>query len=140
MAGYSGTPLVKKLGIGEDARVGLIGAPDGFLAELAPLPTKVTIFQRPTARLNVILFFALNRATLERRFAPLSRKLVVTGGLWVAWPKKASGVPTNVSDGVVREIGLAHGLVDNKVCAVNAVWSGLRFVVPIAARSSWAPD
>jgi hypothetical protein len=84
-----------------------------------------------------LLFFAANQAKLNRRFAPLSKKLVVTGGLWVAWPKKASRLLSDVSEGVVRQIGLANGLADNKVCAINEVWAGLRFVAPLAARPTW---
>ncbi len=138
MAGYSGTPLPKKLGITTGTRVALLDAPDGFGDELVPLPADVTLLKRAGSRLNVIVYFTKDRAGLERRFGAVAKGLVANGGLWVAWPKKASGVATDLTEDVVRATGLAHGLVDNKVCAINDVWSGLRFVVPLASRSAWA--
>jgi hypothetical protein len=137
MAGYSGTPLPKKLGITDGSAVALVGAPDGFQSELTPLPAGVTFVARPSGAVDVIVFFSRKRTDLQRRFGPLSRKLAANGGIWVAWPKKASGVDTDLSENVVREIGLAHDLVDNKVCAVDEVWSGLRFVVPLVLRPMW---
>jgi hypothetical protein len=137
MAGYSGTPLPKKLGISEGCRVALVGAPEGFEKTLTPMPAGVSFLGRVAAPVDVIVFFTRNRAHLERRFAALARKLVANGGLWVAWPKKASGVDTDLSDCVVRDFGLAHKLVDNKVCAVDDTWSALRFVVPLALRPDW---
>ncbi len=140
MAGYSGTPLPQKLGIKEGSRVALIGAPEGFAAALEPLPAKVKLARRigqsGSPPLDVILFFADRAAELEKRFSSLAAKLAPNGGLWVAWPKKASGVPTDLTDDVVREIGLAKGLVDNKVCAVDDVWSGLRFVIRLKDRQT----
>ncbi len=137
MAGYSGTPLPKKLGISEGSRIALVNAPDGFEEELTPLPPDVAFLQRVVAPVNVILFFVSNRADLEKRFGTLAKTLAANGGLWIAWPKKASGVATDVTESIVRDVGLAHGLVDNKVCAVDEVWSGLRFVVPVALRKDW---
>jgi hypothetical protein len=137
MAGYSGTPLPKKLGITDGSRIALVGAPEGFSEQLTPLPAGARFLRRVAGPVDVILFFARSRADLERRFAPLAGQLAANGGFWVAWPKKASGVVTDVSEAVVQEIGLAHGLVDNKVCAVDDVWSGLRFVVPLALRPDW---
>jgi hypothetical protein len=137
MAGYSGTPLPKKLGISADCRVALVGAPEGFDEQLTPLPAGVSFLGRAAGALEVIVFFTRSRADLKRRFAALARKLVASGGLWVAWPKKSSGVDTDLSEGVVREVGLAHKLVDNKVCAIDDTWSGLRFVVPVALRPDW---
>ena len=112
-AGYSGTPLVRKLGIKPDARVGLIGAPDGF---------------------DVIVAFFDRRSRLERRLAALVGALDPDGGLWIAWPKRASGVPTDLTDNVVRDLGLAIGLVDNKICAIDQVWSGQRLVYRLRDR------
>jgi hypothetical protein len=137
MAGYSGTPLPKKLGISEGCRVALVGAPEGFEKTLTPLPAGVSFLGRVAAPVDVIVFFTGKRADLEQRFATLAGKLSASGGLWVAWPKKASGVDTDLSEDVVREVGLAHKLVDNKVCAVDDTWSGLRFVVPLALRPDW---
>ncbi|HEX9943998.1 MAG TPA: DUF3052 domain-containing protein [Thermoanaerobaculia bacterium] len=135
MAGYSGTPLPKKLGIREGLRVALIGAPEGFESILDPLPAKVTLARRiGPPPLDVILFFTKRRADLEKRFPSLAAAVAPSGGLWIAWPKKSSGVPTDLTETVVREIGLASGLVDNKVCAVDDVWSGLRFVVRLKDR------
>jgi hypothetical protein len=137
MAGYSGTPLSKKLGINEDAAVVLVNAPDDFELDLAPLPDGVSVRRRLAGRdLDVIILFVTVRADLERRFPAATRSLQPAGGLWVAWPKRASGQPTDITENVVREIGLASGLVDNKVCAITEVWSGLRFVVRLADRPS----
>ena len=137
MAGYSGTPLARKLGIKEGARVALLGAPGGFEAELEPLPDGVRTTRRASTGLDVALLFVTRRRELEARFAQVARHLQPGGGLWVAWPKRASGVATDLTEPVVMEVGLNHGLVDNKVCAVTEVWSGLRFVVRLADRAAW---
>ncbi len=134
-AGYSGTPLVRKLGIKADARVGLIGAPDGFDATLGELPAGVEVRRRLGGRpFDVIVAFCDRRDALERRLTALAAALDPAGGLWIAWPKRASGVPTDVTENVVRDLGLAAGLVDNKVCAVDQVWSGLRLVYRLRDR------
>lgn len=127
-AGYSGTPLATKLGIKAGSRVALLHAPDGFDDELAPLPDGVTILRRLAAELDVALLFVTERRELERRFPAVAAAITPAGGFWVAWPKRASKVPTDVTEDVLREVGLPQGLVDNKVCAVTEVWSGLRFV------------
>lgn len=133
-AGYSGTPLVKKLGIKEEARLALLGEPDGFDGVLGPLPPGVEVRTRAQGTFDVVLCFLTARRELDRRFPSLMRALDPDGGLWVAWPKRASGVPTDVTEDVVREVALAHGLVDNKVCAIDDVWSGLRVVYRVADR------
>ncbi len=130
----SGTPLPQKLGIKPGARLGLIGAPEGFGETLGPLPEDVVVRRRLNGRLDVIVAFFLGRAALERRLAALCGALAFDGGLWIAWPKRASGVPTDVSESVVRQLGLAAGLVDNKVCAIDEVWSGLRLVYRLRDR------
>jgi hypothetical protein len=140
MAGYSGTPLPQKLGIKEGARVALVGAPEGFEAELDPLPDGVHVARRLGRDLDVILLFVTERDELERRFLDVARRLQPAGGLWVAWPKKSSKVPTDLTEPIVMEVGLARGMVDNKVCAVTDVWSGLRFVVRLADRGAWPPS
>ena len=132
MAGYSGTPLPKKLGISPGARLRFVAAPNEFAAALGPLPAGVRFAARCPA--DVVVFFTERRADLDRRFARLARGLDRAGGLWIAWPKKASGVPTDLDENAVRKIGLAAGLVDNKVCAIDETWSGLRFVVRLADR------
>jgi hypothetical protein len=134
VAGYSGTPLVKKLGIKAGHRVAFPGAPGGFDETLGELPDGVSVRNRAAGRLDVIVFFTASSAELGRRFGALKRALEPTGGLWVAWPKRSSGVATDLTEDTVREVGLERGLVDNKVCAIDDVWSGLRFVYRVAAR------
>ena len=134
MAGYSGTPLPKKLGIKENHRLALINAPVGFAATLGPLPAGVTLVKQTRAPLDVIVFFTKNSNELWQRFGELAAKLSPAGGLWIAWPKKTSGVATDLTDNVVRQTGLEMGLVDNKVCAIDETWSGLRFVIRVKDR------
>ena len=126
-AGYSGTPLVRKLGIADGQRVLLAGAPAGW--ELpAPVPD-VTVHRRATADpYDVVLAFCPDAAALRARFAPLAERLTTAGALWIAWPKRASGVATDLDENAVRAHGLGCGLVDVKVCAVDETWSGLKFV------------
>ena len=138
MAGYSGTPLPKKLGIKAGHRVLLVDAPDGF--DLDPLPADVTIDRKPDATYatitsyDVIVAFCPDAATLTDGFGDWRARLDTAGGLWIAWPKKSSGVATDLTENAVRDIGLAAGVVDNKVCAIDATWSGLRLVVRLADR------
>ena len=134
VAGYSGTPLPQKLGIREGARVALVRAPNGFATTLDPLPDGARVQTQVRGVQDVVLFFVTRRSELERRFPLLAQKLQSDGGLWIAWPKRTAGVATDLSEGVVREVGLANGLVDNKVCAVDDVWSGLRFVYRLSDR------
>ncbi len=136
MAGYSGTPLPQKLGIREGARVTLVRAPDGFADSLVPLPDGVRLRARLGGVSDIVLFFATRRSELERRFPTMARALEPAGGLWIAWPKRTSNVATDLSENLIRGIGLGNGLVDNKVCAVDDVWSGLRFVYRLADRPS----
>jgi len=133
-AGYSGTPLPKKLGIRPSARLGLLGAPEGFEATLGSLPEGVRVGRRARGPLDLVVAFFVERAALERRLPALRAGLDPAGGLWIAWPKRTSGVPTDLSENIVRELGLAAGLVDNKVCAIDDVWSGLRFVYRLRDR------
>ena len=136
MAGYSGTPLPKKLGIKEGHVVYLAGPPAGFADLLSPLPPNVTVKTtlRGNTKLDVILLFAKSMAMVARRFAPLVDRMQSNAGLWVCWPKKSSGVETDLTDAFVREYGLSTGLVDNKICAVDETWSGLRFVIRVKDR------
>jgi len=127
-AGYSGTPLPRKLGIREGGRVVLVGAPDGFADVLGELPPGADLLAADAVGVDVAVLFALDRATLQGGFAPLADALRPAGGLWVAWPKRSSGVETDLHENLVREHGLDAGLVDNKVCAIDETWSGLRFV------------
>jgi hypothetical protein len=133
MAGYSGTSLARKLGIKDGHRIALLGAPDGLDDAIGPLPA-VDVGSRLRGSLDVVVFFARRRRELERRFGALKRALDPAGGLWIAWPKRSSGVETDLTEGGVREIALASGLVDNKVCAIDETWSGLRLVYRLADR------
>jgi hypothetical protein len=125
-AGYSGTPLPRKLGIKPGHRVALLGAPDGFELEL---PDDVTLRRRAGGTADVILTFHTSRTQLERRLPALRAMMDPAAGLWIAWPKRASKVETDITEDVLREIALPTGLVDNKVCAVDETWSGLRLVI-----------
>ena len=128
VAGYSGTPLARKLGISPGARLALLHAPPGFESLLAPLPEGVSVLRRAAPDLDVVVLFVTRRARLEARFSAVASLLGPAGGLWVAWPKRSSGVPTALDENGLREVGLPMGMVDNKVCAIDEVWSGLRFV------------
>ncbi len=134
MSGYSGTPLAKKLGIKEGFRIALVNAPANFQDELGSFSAGATIVSPSQKRLDLILFFAESQSDLSKNFAKLAAKLTPTGMLWIAWTKKSSGVPTDLSFEIVQETGLAAGLVDTKICAVNEVWSGLKFVVRVKDR------
>ncbi len=133
MAGYSGTPLVTKLGIKADHRVALVNAPPEFV--LGELPAGVSL--RTDLRggpFEVIVFFTSTRSELVKKFSTLADRLTPAGGLWISWPKKTSGVVTDLSENGIRAVGLEAGLVDNKVCAVDDTWSGLRFVIRLKDR------
>lgn len=135
MPGYSGTPLAEKLGIKTGHRVALLGAPADFEARLDGLPPDVTFTRRLTkASIDVLLFFAPDLASFAARYDAAKAALDPAGGLWACWPKKASGVATDLTEDVIRTHALANGLVDNKVCAVTEIWSGLRLVVRLKDR------
>jgi hypothetical protein len=136
MAGYSKTPLPKKLGIKPDSVVAVVNPPSDFLATLGETPAGVTLVEVgiESAEFDVILFFTHSRSELADRFQALGERLRPAGGFWIGWPKKASKVETDLTEDIVREIGLSAGLVDNKVCAIDEVWSGLRFVIRLRDR------
>jgi len=136
MAGYSGTPLFKKLGIKPGAELALLGAPKGFDELLDPMPEGVRLSRRLHPGLDVVVIFTTRQAPLVARFPQAAKALQAAGGLWVAWPKRTSGVSTDLTENVVRDIGLAAGLVDTKVCAIDDVWSGLRFVWRLSDRET----
>ena len=133
MAGYSGTPLVKKLGIKEGFNIKIVNAPAGVEKELQ-IPANVTVNARTRKPIDLVLLFVTTRRELERTFLSYAAKLRPAGMLWISWPKKSSGVASDLTDNVVRELGLAKGLVDVKVCAVDEVWSGLKFVFRLKDR------
>ncbi len=136
MAGYSGTPLAKKLGIKEASRILLVNSPEDFQSELGELPDDVVFVKRTANSIDIILFFVLNERTLARDFSKLAARLVANGMIWIAWPKKSSGVATDLVFDSVQRIGLNAGLVDVKICAVNDIWSGLKFVYRLKDRPS----
>jgi hypothetical protein len=134
-AGYSGTPLPKKLGIKPGHRVLLLGAPGGFEADvLGELPEGVRVVRSLRGEADVIVSFHLERADLARRMPGLRRAMVPNAGLWIAWPKKAAKVATDLTEDVVRALALENLLVDNKVAALDATWSGLRLVIRVRDR------
>jgi hypothetical protein len=128
-AGYSGTPLVRKLGVEEGMRVAWLEAPEGFQLLLDPLPDALSIAATARGRLDLAVCFVTRQAALARRLPPLQRAIHPDGMAWVAWPKKASGVPTDITEDVIRDVALPMGLVDVKVCAIDATWSGLKLVI-----------
>jgi hypothetical protein len=137
MAGYSQTPLAKKLGIKPGSRLGFVNAPKGFKKELGTLPADVKIsVGHLTKPLDLIILFTDSSRTLKIEFPMLAEKLSANGMLWIAWPKKSSGVPTDMSFDVVQQTGLQTGLVDVKICAVDEIWSGLKFVYRLKDRKS----
>lgn len=133
MAGYSGTPLAKKLGIKDGLSIYIHLPPAEYFNWLAPLPD-VTILKKPTSRTSLIHLFVRDRNTFQKQFKRLSRYLKKDGALWVSWPKKSSKVETDLDENIVREFGLHSGLVDVKVCAVSEVWSALKFVYRLQDR------
>jgi hypothetical protein len=133
-AGYSGTPLVQKLGIKPGHRLLLVQPPSNFDRTLGELSEGVTLVSPAAKQLDVTLLFVQSQRELKKRFASLARRLVSNGALWICWPKKASGVATDLTENIVRDQGLDVGLVDVKVCAVDEIWSGLKFVIRLADR------
>jgi hypothetical protein len=130
-AGYSGTPLPQKLGIKPGGRVALVDAPKGFALDL---PADAKLVDGKAKEVDVIVWFVTARAPFAKKLASVAARLQPAGGLWIAWPKKASGVATDMTEHVVREVALPTGLVDNKVCAIDETWSGLRLVVRLENR------
>ena len=125
----TGTPLAKKLGIKEGARLLLIAAPKNYAELIAPLPPQVIFMTRPTKTVDLAHVFATRRTLLAAQLERLRKSLDVHASIWVSWPKKAARVPTDISDQTVRDVALPLGFVDIKVCAVDEVWSGLNLVV-----------
>jgi hypothetical protein len=134
VSGYSGTPLPRKLGIKPGHRVLLLSAPEPFDATLGELPDGVTTARRLTGKADVIVSFHTERRDLESRIGKLRAAMQPAAGLWIAWPKRASKVPTDLTENVVRDLALANALVDNKVAAIDETWSGLRLVIRLRDR------
>ena len=136
MAGYSGTPLPQKLGIKEKSRISFIDLPSDVKAELKDAASTCVLVKDGRGPIDFAMLFVRTQAELTRLFPRYARQLAPAGMLWISWPKKASGVATDMNENDVRRIGLAAGLVDVKVCAVNEVWSGLKFVIRVKDRKS----
>jgi len=126
-AGYSGTPLHRKLGIKPDSRVLVSAAPVGFELDAVP-PGAVVHTRAAGSSYDVIVAFTPDRKRLDQRFGALAQRITTAGALWIAWPKKASDVPSDLTDNVVRQVGLNSGLVDVKIAAIDMTWSGMKFV------------
>jgi hypothetical protein len=137
MAGYSGTPLVKKLGFKSGFRVAFVNAPREFASDLGDLPDDIQILNdNLRSPLDLVVLFVTSQRAMNSGFPKLAKKLANNGMLWVSWPKKSSGVATDLNENIIRSIGLDAGLVDVKVCAINEVWSGLKFVYRLRDRQS----
>lgn len=134
--GYSNRTLIAKLGIKPHTRIAVMGAPRGYRTTLGALPPGVTTTETLRGTLPFIHFFTKQRAALESRFPMLKRALTTDGALWISWPKQSSGVKTDLNENDVRDVALANGLVDVKVCAVDEVWSGLKLVRRLKDRGS----
>src|SRR5262245_44309548 len=134
MAGYSGTPLPKKLGVKPNQRIALVNAPMDFPKLLGELPENTVVVTRRTGTLDLVLMFVDRAQTLSKQFPILAQKLARDGMIWIAWPKKRSGVVTDLTFEKVQRIGLDCGLVDVKICAIDEVWSGLKFVIRLKDR------
>ncbi len=136
MAGYSGTPLPRKLGIKPGGRVLLINAPDDFeVVDLRELPDDVALHAKPSgAAYDVVLLFIRSAAELHKRFEPATKRITPSGRLWVAWPRKAGGFASDVDENAIRDLAIETGLVDNKVAAISEAWSGLQIVYRLKDR------
>ena len=136
MTGYSGTPLAKKLGIKPGSAIFLVGGPKDYLKLVAPLPAGARVVSRLDRKTAIVHIFSTSRAQLSRALRNALATLKPDGTIWVSWPKKASKVPTDVTEDTIRELALPLGLVDIKVCAVDEMWSGLKLVVRKENRDS----
>jgi hypothetical protein len=134
-AGYSGTPLLKKLGIKSGQRIIILGAPDGYVETLGDLPDGLDIAEELSGLFDFIHFFTMERNSFETRFLDLKAALAKDGMLWISWPKKAARMATDLDENIIREFGLANGLVDVKVAAIDERWSGLKFVYRVKDRN-----
>ena len=133
-AGYSGTPLAKKLGIKPGFKISVMNPPNGYFDLFSDLPKDLEWINDPTILKDIIHYFSESQDQLEQDIISLRKELQQHGAIWISWPKKTSKMPTDLDGNIVREIGLSNGLVDIKVCAVNEIWSGLKFVIPVKER------
>jgi hypothetical protein len=134
MAGYSSTPLVKKLGIKEGASAYIYNPPHEYFDWISPLPAAVSVQEALKGKLDFIHVFVSDQKTFKKLFTSAKKHLKADGMIWISWPKKAAKMQTDLDENMIREFGLDEGLVDVKVCAVNEVWSGLKFVIRVKDR------
>lgn len=135
-AGYSGTPLAKKLGIKEGLVIKLVNQPEYYFDLFPDFPENITFEDNPAVKKNLIHYFTKHADDLGKAIVPLREEIVQDGMIWISWPKKASKIPTDITEDVVRALALKNGLVDIKVCAVDDSWSGLKLVIPVKNRST----
>jgi hypothetical protein len=133
-AGYSSTPLAKKLGIKSGTKMRLIQPPDYYIRLFADFPPEVDISEDKSVKKDLIHFFTKDAEQLGSQIQSLRSEIFPSGTLWISWPKKSSKVPTDITEDVIRNMALANGLVDVKVCAIDETWSGLKLVVPVKDR------
>ena len=135
MAGYSQTPLAKKLGIKDGFRLRLINQPDYYFELFTDLPQNITVLTDKKTRKNFIHYFAKKAEDLEKNMPAFKNEIEEDGMVWISWYKKASKIPTDITEDIIRRIALSNGFVDIKVCAVDEIWSGLKLVIPVKNRS-----
>ncbi|MDR6809178.1 hypothetical protein J2Y45_006392 [Dyadobacter sp. BE34] len=133
-AGYSNTSLVKKLGIKPGFKIRFVDPPEHYFDLLEGLPADIVVFEEPTPGLDFVHYFTKQAASLERDLPAFKQEIVPNGTIWISWPKKASKVPTDVTEDVIRNLAVSIGLVDVKVCAVDTVWSALKLVIRVKDR------
>jgi hypothetical protein len=133
-SGYSGTPLVKKLGVKAGMIISVIGAPEDYFRLVNPLPPEVQVSEINRGKKDLTHLFTKSRSVLDKTFPMLCGQMKEDGMIWISWPKRSSGVGTDLDENIIREIGLANGLVDVKVCAIDETWSGLKFVKRLTDR------
>lgn len=134
MAGYSGTPLLKKLGIKPGFRIYIDQPPASYFDWIHPLPEKVNVSEKLSGQFDFIHLFVKDQKTFQNLITKCKKYLKSDGMIWISWPKKSSGVQSDLDENKIRDYGLSQGLVDIKVCAVDAIWSGLKFVIPVKDR------
>ena len=133
-AGYSGTPLAKKLGIKDGFRIRIVNQPAGYFDLFTDLPLDIEILEEKKTRKNLVHYFTKQFRELQRDIIALRNEIETDGMIWISWPKKASKVPTDITEDLIRNLALSNGLVDIKVCAVDEIWSGLKLVIPVKDR------
>lgn len=134
-AGYSGTPLAKKLGIKEGFKIRLVDQPDYYFDLFTDLPQPLSLMKDKKTKKNLIHYFTKSAAALRKDIVALRNEIEPNGMIWISWPKKASKITTDITEDTIRELALKNGLVDIKVCAVDETWSGLKLVIPVMDRS-----